>query len=165
MQLVGSRVVLSLCVSGCYYCSSIPQGRNCKWENWGSQMRAFYLHSTASACPIVALCPEQHTQPHQPNLALEDTQRWAPQRSRCRTYASACAHSKLLTSAVVVLPVLHLKKQTNSDLHVTAVLGISKEGGKNCGSLVGISLTFLLNLKSKTFVCLVEALFFFFLIF
>lgn len=53
---------------------------------------------------------------------------------------------------MVVLPVLPLKKQaTNSDLHVTAVLGMGGEGGSlNIGR---VFLTFLLNLKNKTYLC------------
>lgn len=83
--------------------------------------QGLYLHSTASACPTVALCREQCMQQQQPKLAVEDRQRGAPQHSRHGSEASACAPGH---SAVVVCPVLPLQKQTtNSDLHVTAVLG------------------------------------------
>ena len=54
---------------------------------------------------------------------------------------------------MVVLPVLPLKKQTtNSDLHVTAVLGMSKGRG-NPLNFGRVFLTFLMNLKNKTYLC------------
>jgi len=141
-------VLLSLCVSG-YYCPSLPQGRSCKGENWCSKM-AEAVECKQKLClfrcgtvPTATLAAAAAQTGSGGEAGPSPTVQQAGDLSFCFCSwqmtcfcrgGSACSSSE----------------ETNSDLRVTAVLGMSKEKKNNFGR---VSLTWFGSLKNKTYLC------------